>query len=82
MSREDAYTVVQKHAMKAWQEGGSFEKMLAGDKSVAKHLDKAALAELFDLGYHLKHIEVIFARVLGKPESVTARPKAAPRQRR
>jgi len=83
MIREDAYATVQKHAMKAWQEGGSFEKLLAADKSVAKLLDKAALSALFDLAYHLKHVDVIFARVLGtESRRAAAKPRPALRRSR
>jgi adenylosuccinate lyase len=83
LSREDAYATVQKHAMKAWQEGGDFEKLLAGDKSVAKHLDGKALSELFDLAYHLKHVDAIFQRVLGtESRSAAAKPRPALRRSR
>jgi adenylosuccinate lyase len=65
MSREDAYAVVQKHAMTSWREGKSFLDLLAGDPTVTKHLKRAQLATLFDEGYHTKHVDTIFKRVFG-----------------
>jgi adenylosuccinate lyase len=66
VAREDAYRLVQKHAMKAWRGGGDFLSLLEADKDVRKHLSKAELKENFDLGYHLKHVDTIFKRVFGK----------------
>jgi adenylosuccinate lyase len=63
LSREDAYRVVQQHAMKAWRGEGDFQAMLAADPTVRKHLSEAELKANFDLGYHLKHVDTIFNRV-------------------
>ncbi len=73
LSREDAYRIVQQHAMATWQalgtaEAKSFRERLLGDPEVAQRLDPAALAAAFDLGRHLRHVEAIFARVFG-PEA-------------
>jgi adenylosuccinate lyase len=65
MSREEAYRVVQRHAMATWEKGGDFQARLAGDPAVTRRLPKAALARLFDLGYHTKHVDTIFRRVFG-----------------
>jgi adenylosuccinate lyase len=65
MSREAAYQAVQRHAMKVWREGGDFQAALAGDPEVSRHLDAKALGALFDLGYHFKHVDEVFARVFG-----------------
>ena len=65
MSREDAYAVVQRNAMAVWDEGGDFPTLLKGDAEVARLLDEAALARLFDLDYHLAHVDTIFDRVFG-----------------
>lgn len=65
MSREDAYRAVQRNAMRAWQGEGEFLAGLQADQDVRKYLDGHALAELFDLGYHAKHVDAIFARVFG-----------------
>src|SRR6201987_717267 len=65
-AREDAYRMVQRNAMKAWQEGGDFLALLEADPEVRKYLSEAELAANFDLGYHLKAVETIFARVFGE----------------
>jgi adenylosuccinate lyase len=65
MSREDAYEAVQRNAMEVWANGGDFQAALAADEKVSAHLDAAALADLFDLGHHTKHVDTIFARVFG-----------------
>ena len=66
LSREDAYAVVQRNAMKVWGEGADFLSLLQADPQVAAFLDAGALAALFDLGYHTKHVDTIFARVFGR----------------
>jgi adenylosuccinate lyase len=66
--REDAYRLVQRNAMKAWQgidANGDFQKLLAADPDVRKYLSEAEIAANFDLGYHLKEVDTIFARVFG-----------------
>ncbi len=65
MSREAAYAAVQRNAMSAWEKGGDFQANLKADKEVAARLSGAEIAELFDLGYHTRHVETIFARVFG-----------------
>ena len=65
LPREDAYRVVQRDAMKVWQEGGDFQSLLAADPDVRKYLSEAEIAANFDLGYHLKEVDTIFARVFG-----------------
>jgi len=66
--REDAYRTVQRNAMKAWQEGGDFLTLLKADPEVRKYLTDAELAANFDLGYHLKAVDTIFARVFGEDQ--------------
>src|SRR5437870_354714 len=63
LSRDEAYRIVQQHAMKAWRGEGDFQAMLAADPTVCKHLSEAELRANFDLGYHLKHVDTIFNRV-------------------
>jgi adenylosuccinate lyase len=63
MSREDAYRAVQRCAMPVWLEGQDFLTNLCADEAVGDYLSAKALAALFDLGYHTKHVETIFARV-------------------
>ena len=65
MSREAAYEAVQRNARAVWDRRGAFLDNLKGDAAVTKHLDGATLAELFDLGYHTKHVDTIFQRVFG-----------------
>jgi adenylosuccinate lyase len=65
-SREDAYRMVQRNAMKAWQGGGDFRVLLQADPEVAGKLAGAELDACFDLGYHLKHVDTIFKRVFAK----------------
>jgi adenylosuccinate lyase len=64
-AREDAYRLVQRNAMKVWQEGGDFQKLLSADPEVRKFLTEDEIAANFDLGYHLKEVDTIFARVFG-----------------
>jgi adenylosuccinate lyase len=66
VARDDAYALVQRNAMRAWRGEGEFLKLLEADKDVAKVLSEQQLAALFDLGYHLKHVDAIFDRVFGK----------------
>ena len=63
MNREDAYEAVQRNAMEIWQNGGDFQAKLEADANVLVYLDATAIAGLFDLGHHTKHVDVIFDRV-------------------
>ena len=65
VSREDAYSLVQRNAMPVWRGEGDFLTLLKGDPDVAMALTPIELEALFDLGYHLKHVDTIFARVFG-----------------
>jgi adenylosuccinate lyase len=74
LSRDDAYNLVQRNAMKVWeayQTGAAvdsrtdFLSLLLADDRVRKSLSENELRELFDLGYHLRHVDTIFARVFG-----------------
>jgi adenylosuccinate lyase len=66
-SREDSYVMVQRNAMKVWESDGqlSLMELLKADRDVAALLTSAEIEEKFDLGYHLKHVDTIFARVFG-----------------
>jgi len=66
MSREAAYSAVQRNAMKVWDKGADFLTALKADRDVIKLLPEAELAALFDLSYHTRHIDTVFARVFGK----------------
>jgi adenylosuccinate lyase len=63
VSREDAYRLVQKNAMAAWQGGGDFKTLLNADEEVTKALSREQIEALFDMGYHIKAVDEIFARV-------------------
>jgi adenylosuccinate lyase len=65
LPREDAYRLVQRNAMTVWEEGGDFQSLLAADPDVRKYLSEAEIVANFDLGYHLKEVDTIFARVFG-----------------
>jgi adenylosuccinate lyase len=67
-SREDAYRMVQRNAMKVWRgEADDFLALLKADPDVRKYLSDAELAAHFDLAHHMKHVDLIFARVFGEP---------------
>jgi adenylosuccinate lyase len=63
MSREDAYSAVQRNAMRVWNEGKDFLNELLADADVARALPEPELRVLFDLTYHTKHVDTIFTRV-------------------
>jgi adenylosuccinate lyase len=63
VSREDAYRLVQRNAMRAWKGEGDFLAFLKSDPDVLAHMSEAEIEANFDLGYHLKHVDTIFARV-------------------
>ena len=65
VSREDAYALVQRNAMKVWEQGRDFKTELLGDPDVTAALTPAQIEEKFDLGYHTRHVDTIFARVFG-----------------
>ncbi|ODT13288.1 MAG: adenylosuccinate lyase [Kaistia sp. SCN 65-12] len=65
-SREDAYSLVQRNAMKVWEQGADFLTELKNDADVTALLSDAEIEEKFDLGYHTKQIDTIFRRVFGE----------------
>jgi adenylosuccinate lyase len=66
VTREDAYRLVQRNAMKAWAGEGDLLALLKADKDVRKHLTEAELADKFDLDFHFAHVDTIFRRVFGR----------------
>jgi adenylosuccinate lyase len=66
VSREEAYSWVQRNAMPVWRGEGDFLTLLKADDDVSRALSRGELEALFDLGYHLKHVDTIFARVFGE----------------
>ena len=65
LSREASYRIVQRNAMKVWEDGADFLPELKNDGDVTAHIDGAALTDLFDISYHTKNVAVIFRRVFG-----------------
>ena len=66
VSREAAYRLVQRNAMKAWAGEGDLLALLKADKDVRKHLSETELAEKFDLDFHFAQVDTIFRRVFGR----------------
>ncbi|MEO0719091.1 MAG: adenylosuccinate lyase, partial [Pseudomonadota bacterium] len=65
VSREDSYRLVQRNAMKVWEEGADFLTELKADTDVTAAMSDAEIEALFDLAHHTKHVDTIFARVFG-----------------
>jgi adenylosuccinate lyase len=66
VSREDAYRLVQRNAMKVWDGEGDLLALLRDDPEVSAALDAEALAALFDPAHHTRHVDTIFRRVFGE----------------
>jgi len=63
VSREDAYRLVRRNAMKVWEQGKDFMAELMADPEVTAALSPAEIEDKFDLAYHTRQVDVIFARV-------------------
>ena len=63
LSREKAYEMVQRNALKAWERGTGFKAALLEDQEIAKHLSEKDIEEIFSLDYHLKYVDELFGRV-------------------
>lgn len=63
--REDAYRLVQKHAMSVWRDGGSFLERLRADPEIVAHVSGDRLAALFEFDAYTRHVDLIFRRVFG-----------------
>ncbi|MBB3951374.1 adenylosuccinate lyase [Aureimonas jatrophae] len=66
LSREESYRLVQRNAMRVWEQGADFLTELLGDPEVTQALGESEIREKFDLGYHTKHVDTIFRRVFGR----------------
>jgi adenylosuccinate lyase len=73
-AREEAYAVVQRNAMKVWEEGADFLTELLADPQVRAALPEEQLREQFDLSYHTRHVDTIFERVFGTADARTSAP--------
>jgi adenylosuccinate lyase len=65
VAREDSYRLVQRNAMRAWNGEGALLDLLKADKDVTAKVPVVELETLFDMDYHLKHVDTIFTRVFG-----------------
>jgi len=68
LTREDAYALVQKNAMKSWRTRQGFKDLLLKDKGVRKYLSRKDINEIFEVNHYFKNINYIFGRVFGKTE--------------
>ncbi len=68
VSRDDAYLLVQRNAAKSWESGADFLAELLRDKDVCAVLPEKQIREMFDPGYHRKHVDTIFQRVFAQAE--------------
>ncbi|VBB45539.1 Adenylosuccinate lyase [uncultured Desulfatiglans sp.] len=66
LERQAAYVLVQRNAMKVWETGQDFKSLLLEDPDILKVLSREEIEGLFDLNYHLKHVDTIFERVFGR----------------
>jgi adenylosuccinate lyase len=64
LERDDAYRMVQRHAMRAWDEGLEFQSLARADPEIAARVD---LEEVFDLGSYTRHVDAVFGRVRARP---------------
>ena len=64
VSREVAYKVIQKNAIKTWNKGESFYFNVLKDKFILKYISKKELGQLFDVHYHKRYVKTIISRVL------------------
>jgi len=67
MTREDAYRLVQGHAMRSWKEGRNFRDEILADKEITSKVPRKQIEHAFDLPRQLKNVGQIFARVFGRP---------------
>jgi adenylosuccinate lyase len=65
VSRDMAYDLVQRHAMRAWKENKDFRELVMSDPDIGNYLSTKEAEELFDVNTHLRHVNTIFARVFG-----------------
>jgi adenylosuccinate lyase len=63
MPRDLAYEVVQRNAMRVWQEEKDFKELLLADADVQKHIKPADIEKVFDYAYYMRHIDVIYKRI-------------------
>jgi len=77
LSRDEAYRLVQRNALAAWEQERDFRELLAADPDVGAALDADALAEAFDLADALRHVDVLFERLAALSERIAERKEEA-----
>jgi adenylosuccinate lyase len=82
VSREDAYRMVQRHAMRAWQEGKNFRELVLKDKEITKRVPRAQIERAFDLKRQLRNVDKIFDRVFPDAQPRRKPTKSSPQRRR
>lgn len=82
VSREDAYRLVQGHAMRAWKEGLDFHELVLGDQEITGRVPRKKIEHAFDLQRQLKNVDKIFARVFPEKTKETAKPGAKAKRTR
>ena len=63
MTREESYAAVQRNAMPVWLEGKDFRDLLKSDAVIEKYLSSEEIDNLFDMAFHIKHVDTIFSRL-------------------
>jgi adenylosuccinate lyase len=63
LERQKAYELVQRNALQVWETGKEFKALLQEDPDIRRHLTQEDLDRIFDLDYHLKHVDALFDRV-------------------
>jgi adenylosuccinate lyase len=79
VSREDAYRLVQSHAMRAWKEGLDFHQLVLADKEITSRVPRQQIEHAFNLPRQLKNVDKIFARVFAR--TAKASPKKPARKK-
>jgi adenylosuccinate lyase len=79
VSREDAYRMVQRHAMRAWQEKLNFRDLILKDKEITGRVPPKQIEKAFDLKRQLRNVDKIFARVF--PETIRETKPSTPRRK-
>jgi adenylosuccinate lyase len=65
VSREDAYTMTQRNAMRVWDEGLDYKDLILQDADISSHLSEEEIERVFDVKHYLRNVEKVFARVFG-----------------
>lgn len=65
VSREEAYVLAQRNAMKVWDEGGEFRDLVLNDAEITEKLTTEEIEKVFDVKYYLRNVDKVFARVFG-----------------